>query len=324
MEAQGRSWRHHFVPAWHLSNFGAPAERKRKALLWCFDIKDGKQFTATADKVGYKEDFNTALVNGEPTDYFEKKTRELEKLIVPRIEIFRQKPSHEKDGLFWVLAAIALMAGKNPATRSRLVEATEDEFYRGAAELVSSRERYEMFAQASPLFGLVLPHMSFEDAKRCIETRSLDPVVQQNYMLYLELTTISDMVKTCLLPRRWRVFQTDPDATGGFITTDNPVVRRMERDGKPCRGFGVGRNDTMIAFAVSRELAVIGEFQGEEGFRPAGIKEVAWFNNTAIAHCNRQIYALNDQFNYDFGGRIRAAVHLAEDLALFRSTFTQA
>jgi len=61
---------------------------------------------------------------------------------------------------------------------------------------------------------------------------------------------------------------------------------------------GFGLQDTMVYFPVSKKLALIGEFDGANGVRPANKYPVAILNSKVIANSYQRVLASRSNFNY--------------------------
>src|SRR5262249_28908623 len=117
--------------------------------------------------------------------------------------------------------------------------------------------------------------------------------------IQIEVQTFNEMLPI-LLKRNWMLLKA-PRRSGGFVTSDHPVVL-MWSDLKMRGGFyapGFGCTGTEVLFPICTRLAVVGAFELKNG--PAvevNESAVASFNGAQIAYAERQVYARDRNFTY--------------------------
>jgi hypothetical protein len=127
-----------------------------------------------------------------------------------------------------------------------------------------------------------------------------------------------------LLKRKW-VLVRAPKGSGGFITSDHPVVLTWS-DATMHGGLygpGFGLTGTEVYFPVSTRLAAVGAFELQEGTIDVPSHAVASLNGAQIAYASRQVYARDHNFIYalDKGGP-RKASKLIDDRRFRRPAAT--
>ena len=108
-----------------------------------------------------------------------------------------------------------------------------------------------------------------------------------------------DKMLPILLERKWLLLRA-PKGSGGFITSDHPVVLAWS-DPKMRGGFygpGFGLTGTDVYFPISTGLAVIGAFELEELEIDINENGVAGLNGAQVAYAERQVYARDHNFTY--------------------------
>ena len=136
----------------------------------------------------------------------------------------------------------------------------------------------------------------------------------------LEMQSV-DTVLPLLLERKW-VLLIAPTNSGGFVTTDHPVVLQWS-DTKDRGAFyspGFALRETEVIFPLSHDLALLGSFEGCEGVVEATNEIVATINGIVIARGHRQVYSRDDKFRYMItAGNLRRGSDVLADLEKSRS-----
>lgn len=133
----------------------------------------------------------------------------------------------------------------------------------------------------------------YEQVKSNIENDVGVPPVQPELMILIEMECAQEIEKT-LHARNW--WLAEADEGDYFVTSDRPV-NLIWKDGRPVPpGFGV--LGTIVAFAVSQKLLLVGEFGGKKGRTIAPSEFVAMFNGVIISHAFERIFAANIHFKF--------------------------
>ena len=143
-----------------------------------------------------------------------------------------------------------------------------------------------------------LPEVSYEDMKKFAQEGKFKVNVPTGRHVQLEIQTFDKMLPI-LLDRNWLMVRA-PKNSGGFITSDHPVVLTWSepdmRGGFYSPGFGL--TGTSVLFPVCTRLAVIGAFEHEEAVIDVPDSAVAGFNGAQVAYAERQVYARDYNFRY--------------------------
>lgn len=127
--------------------------------------------------------------------------------------------------------------------------------------------------------------------------------------IFNEFNVFEDVLRT-LVARKWALCVAPADS-GGFITSDHPICL-MSSNGSPSelrRPVGHGLMETTVLFPISRDLAAVGTFEGENQVVRLSREGVAAMNDFVIRHAERQVYAADDKFlvNSADGGFMRGS-----------------
>jgi hypothetical protein len=71
---------------------------------------------------------------------------------------------------------------------------------------------------------------------------------------------------------------------------------------KGVQAIGLGMTDTDLLVPLSKDIAVVGAYETAPRVMDVSAKAVANFNGIVIAHAERQVYARDMDFNYQFRG----------------------
>ena len=99
--------------------------------------------------------------------------------------------------------------------------------------------------------------------------------------------------------RNWTLVKTGGES-GEFITTDNPVSLTWHNPDQAPQFMspGFGLRDTMVYFPVSKNLALVGEFDSNDRVTEANKQLVAILNSKTIANSYQRVFAAKSNFNY--------------------------
>lgn len=114
-----------------------------------------------------------------------------------------------------------------------------------------------------------------------------------------EMKVLLEVIRA-MSARKWSLFIAPKDS-GGFITSDNPVMlfHSDESPDHSHRPVGHGLMRTTLLFPVTRELMAIGKFEKGGAVMEIGPDDVAHFNSQVLHRAHRQIYAVNDRFQFE-------------------------
>lgn len=308
---------HHWVPQCYLKGFAKSSSKN--AQLYVVDSVNDKAFMTTPRNVASERDFNRVDVEGVAPDHVESGYGRFEGVAsaaLRRLCESREFGSAEDHNL--ILNLIALLAIRNPRMRENSRRMRETLIKRTVDLATATKERFERSIAGAVRGGHVQPDhgLSYESMREFIERDRYTIEVPTTRHVDDELRMV-DVVLPLLGRRNWMLLRAAP-GTGGFVTSDHPVVLDwIDRRGRGTfQSPGHGLRSTEVIFPVSQDLVMYGQFEGRFGVLDVGLDAVTRINTDIIAHAQRQIYAKDDRFRYAITpGQVRFGADLLRDLS---------
>lgn len=290
---------HHWVPQCYLKGF--TKGRSKKSLLYVTDFQAGRQFPTVPRNVAAGRDFNRVDIDGISPDYVESGIGGFESALSKALErIHQEREIVDPEDRNLVLTLIALLAVRNPGMRENVRHSLEQVMKRVMDLTLATQERYESsFAKAARAGALkageILP---YDRMREFVDRGEYTISVSTTHHVGQELSLV-DAILPLLGQRKWLLARALP-GTGGFITSDHPVV--LQWTDRPMTGVlggpGFALRGTEVLFSVSHDLALIGTFEGPDGVIDVDERQVALMNGVILGNWQRQIYARDDRFRY--------------------------
>lgn len=289
---------HHWVPQCYLKGFAK--SRSKNAQLHVADFEANRQFMTVPRNVAAARDFNRIDIDGVDPNHVESGVAVFESSLSKALErICHDGEVRDPEDINLIWNLIALLAVRSPGMRENIRHGHEQVMKRVLGLTLATKERYEAtFADAARAgvldAGNILPYermLDFFDRDQYSIAVSTTHHVQQELKLAYEVLPL-------LGRRNWLLVRASP-GTGGFVTSDHPVALQWTNPPEQAFGSpGFGLRNTEVLFALSHDLALVGNFEGEDGIIDADERQVALFNAVIIGHRGRQIYARDDRFRY--------------------------
>jgi len=285
---------HHFIPQFYLRNFGSGGD-KRKAKVFCFDQSTYKAFETLVRNVGSRRHFFRIDVEGFDPNHVEDGMAEIEGELSPHLSDVISERAFPSDAHFTsVMLLMANVAVRNPRFRSNMENFHLQIIRKLMGSMLQEKARFEDSVRAAREEGVPLrDDISYEDVKAFIDSGEYEIVVDQSYLISLELNALQPVIEQ-LARRNWSFVSAVPGCT--YITSDDPVVLDWA-DGK-IRPFspGFGLADTLVAFTLAPELALIGIFADQPAQREHTREQVAALNTSIARYATKQLYARDGSF----------------------------
>lgn len=313
--------KHHWVPQCYLKGFAK--SRSKKAALHVIDAMARKIFQATPRRVAWAPDFNRIDVDGFSPNLIESGLSSFEGQVDKALErICVQREFSNADDRILVFNLIALLAVRNPRGRENWRKSIENEAKIIMDLTVATKERYESSLASAKKAGVLSSgnDVTYEQARDFVARGEFMVDVPTTRHVDMEMRSVN-IVLPLLLERKW-VLLIAPANSGGFVTTDHPVVLQWTdaKDRGAIYSPGFGLRGTEVIFPLSHNLALMGTFEGQEAFVEATTEIVAATNGIVIAHGHRQVYARDDKFRYMItSGNLRRGSDVLDDLANYRN-----
>lgn len=161
--------------------------------------------------------------------------------------------------------------------------------------MLASKDRWESQVEAARRGGIPLKDdVTYEDIKTFYESGAIEVVIDQTYLIDLELKGIEPVLRACA-SRNW-CFASAPDGTD-FITSDDPVVLTW-LDGTIRGPYspGHGLQGTILTFSLTPRLALIGVFEDIPEKLNYTQSQVVALNTSIARQATKQIYARDGSF----------------------------
>jgi hypothetical protein len=293
--------RHHFVPQFYLKGF--TVERKKKRQITVFDAKERKVFTTAIDNVAHDRDFNRVEIDGLAPDAFENALAGFETEISAALNqiITTQSIAAEADRIA-LINLICALALRNPRLRETIREFHERVAKKMLSVMLATPERWAAQVKKTREAGYLqdvpqVAELSYEQMKKFAREANFTISLAREHHIKLELETFNKMLPI-LLERKWLLLRA-PHDSGGFITSDHPVVLTWSDPAmRSGRAPGFGLTGTEVFFPVSTRLAVVGAFELQPATIDIHPNAVASLNGAQVAYAQRQVYARDSNFTY--------------------------
>ncbi|GAB5433169.1 MAG: DUF4238 domain-containing protein [Epibacterium sp.] len=303
---------HHFIPQFYLRGFADGVGRK--ARVFTFDSDTKSIFKTLVRNVGSRRHFFRVEADGVDPNYVEDAMAEIECEIASHLaEVIEAKSFPTSEHFNSVMNLLANVSVRNPRLRDNMSEFHKDIVQWMAHLSLSSKEVWESQVDQMREEGVPLKEdVSYEDMKNFIESTDYEIVIDQTYLIGLELQMIEPVLE-CSARRYW-CFVTAPEGHQ-YICSDDPVVLSWTDDrgaGPYSPGHGVG--GTLVTFPLSPELLLMGTFEELPEHLEHAPFQVLAVNSRTARYSTKQIYARDGSFMIDLPDRSKVR---GEDLPRF-------
>lgn len=296
---------HHYLPQCYLRGFTKGGGKKSKLVV--VEGPERKIFETTPRNVGGVRDFNTIKVEGVEPDVLEGELAKFESKAAYSIKQIEENPQiffDDNDHYENIINLIALIATRNPTTRSQFEKFHIDIIEKIQSMTYASKERYEASINKMKEDSYELDEsLTYEDMKKFVESKQYKISIANEWHIGLELKMIGSLLPF-LYGRNWRLFVASAD-TGVFVTCDYPVVLVWKEPDKIPPFYrnspGFGMKNTEVTFPLTKKIALVGDFENEPGiFAPPELL-IAAMNTKTIAYSRRQVYSPKKNFYFANG-----------------------
>lgn len=301
-EARG----HHYVSQCYLKRFTHDGSKDSK--LFVLDLTSGKRFASAPKNVAKQRDFNT--IEGRPAGELESRLAGFETEVNKALDVIEQsRTMDDRNAWVHVMNLAAMFAVRNPRQRESMRQFQAQVAKVTMSMVLSSREMWESQMRQARASGHIARESkaTYEEVREFFERDEYTIQVANANHIFNEFKVFENVLRT-LVARKWALCVAPTDS-GGFITSDHPICL-MSSDGSPSerrRPVGHGLMETTVFFPITRDLAAMGTFEGEDQVVTLSHEGVAAMNGFVIRHAERQVYAADDEFlvNATAGGLMR-------------------
>jgi hypothetical protein len=290
---------HHYLPQFYLKGFTYNGSKKSK--LSVIDIKENKYFVTTPRNVGGVRDFNTINIDGFERDAIEGTLSDFEGKAATAIKELENGAEFKDERKEIVLSLIALLSTRSPERREHLRKFNEELMKKVMALTVANKSRWESVTKKMNKNKTdTIDNISYEDVKKFVDDDQYKINLSNEHHIKMEIISL-ETVLPFLLKRKWLLIKTTEES-GPFITTDNPTILTWKNPDtippfyRNSPGFGL--LNTQIFFHLSKNIALIGEFDGQESVFPADKQLVASLNSIMMGYAYKQLYSPKLGFYY--------------------------
>lgn len=306
---------HHYLSQCYLKGF--TKGRAKKSKLCVLDPKGKKVFQTIPRNVGGVRDFNRIEAQGIDQNTLESALAKFESQADVELKTLRKSLEFSGRTRDVILNLIALLAVRSPEGREHMRKFQAEVIERLMALTLHSKERWESQISSAKADGVDLPSdIKYEDMKKFFDSKQYRIEVAREHHIHMEMVQVEAVVPW-LFRRNWTLLLAT-DQAGPFITSDRPVnlswkdpmsVPPLYRHSP---GFGL--TETEVYFPVSQDLALLGEFDGEDRTIRANEKLVAMLNSKTLYSFYNHVYAPTLGFKfYGKGMSVRNGRQLATE-----------
>ena len=294
---------HHFVTASYLDGFLDPGETQ----LFVVDHKTGRTFNTKSGNVALERDFNRIDIEGQEPDALEMQLGAFEGVAIEAVRrVCRDRAFRDDDDLAHVLSLMGLFIVHNPGRRETMRDFRERAARMMMEVSLATPERWASQLAQAKAAGFIpddLPDVSYEELKATHDKKGYRVEVSTTAHLQSEMELLDQMVPL-LAARSWS-FLTCNEHSTGFITSDHPatLTSTIERPQMGLFPLGFGMKNTAVIFPLSKQVCLVGKFDGSEDILRLNDTGVAVINNGTVINSRNQVYAANDRFTYSADGR---------------------
>ena len=284
--------RHHFIPQFLLRAFLASGG----TTVLVRDLATNEAVWRRPRSVAWLKDFYRVDVPGLNLDAVEGDLSKIESVaaeVLRKIDSDRALP--EGDDREALMIFMALMALRVPAFRQAYTDPMTQIVKDLARMVTSSEERWNAFLEKAGERAGRLSGLSHDQATEVVQKGEFHVEFGTTYHVELMLRQLPSTA-ALLGQRQWSLVVAGA-GTGGFITSDLPVYLGWTSPTQTFFSPGLGLQGTEVAFPISRQLALVGSWEGPGRVAVFDRRGVAEINNRILMQAPSIIVSANDEFD---------------------------
>ncbi len=292
---------HHYLPQSYLKGF--TDGRSKKSKLTVIDTREKNSFATIPRNVGGKRDFNRIDADGIDPDSLEKNLSKFESVAATAMKRVERDKRFEGENRDIVLNLMALLAIRSPQRREHMRK-----FYAEIADQImglslATRETWESQIEAMRRDGTQVSNQpSYEEMKDFHKRKQYRFDVRREMHIHMEFVGF-ETILPLLDQRNWTLISR-ASASGPFITSDSPVVLSWKDESSVPPFYrhspGFGLRDTIVYFPISQDMALLGEFEGQDSTSSVAREGVARMNALVAHRAYRFLYS--PKLNFSLAG----------------------
>lgn len=292
MGEQKPARRHHYLPESYLAGFTPSGTKADFLYVFDHDAPDHVPRRQRPRQVACRKDFHRLDWPGLPPDFVEKGVyARFEADVAPVIKRVGGHGDLSRRDLDLLLQFAALSAVRVPSKR---------EGFRLALEQITGTS-FESAVTKPKAWELILKWNAHENVgwgeeelQALIESPALSEARPQLWDFLNTVMTQDTWLKQ-LEKRRWSLWLA-PEEGPNFICSDDPFSLEHALPVLPYRTPAVNDAGTVVTFPVSRDAALVGRLDGEDGIGEVDTRGVALINRDTIGSADRFLYSPTDDF----------------------------
>jgi len=291
---------HHYIPQFYLKGFARKPHKTAK--VYVFDMHKGAWLPHPTNpkNIGTVRDFNRINAEDLPPDALETSLSAFETEAARVIRnICEKREMPEADEWLCTVNLIALLSVRNPRVREGHADFVKQIAEQITGLTLATKERWESSVKQMKEdgYGADLPDVSYEEMLRFYEEKRYDIKVGNGLFIPAEFHALETVINT-LLARKWTLLVAG-DCAGHFVCCDHPVrLRWSDPEGEKFIPPGHAMAGSEIVFPLSKELVLIGTFEGSQRKIIADRKVIAMVNTVIIEGSDRQIFSPINDFEF--------------------------
>lgn len=273
---------HHYLSKCYLKGFSIPGD---PSTIIPIDLVSSKvQPPANLRKVAKERDFNRVNIDGIAPNYLEDAlAQHFEGHVATALRNIEKTRQFIEEDRIIILNLIALFAVRNPSRRDQY-NYVMNHIYKTILSIA-----------AQNVGGTSNGVLITDEFKKFVDEDNYKLVSSKNEHIQAELRIFNEMLPY-FFHRKWALIQSPEGAE--FITSDFPVVLIWTEQEKHKFAPGFGLSGTQIHFALSKQIALVGDFEGIDEVSIASKETVALINTNIISFARRWIYTSNQSFYF--------------------------
>jgi hypothetical protein len=269
-------------------------------MLYALDQTNGNTFVIKPENIACINNLYMIEQTTETNyskDELEKAFAIFDGLVAPVIREINEKkklPDDEK-GYSLLLNFIAFMICRNPIMIEQLLQPMKEVTTISLEMALASKGNYQKLLEGMANNGFDIENYpEYEKVKEFFDNNKFVAEISQNYKLKTIIDS-TNMLIPLLAKRKWSLFLTE-DANGGFICSDNPVALVPKATIPDFYSPGFAMANTEISMPLSKNVAIIGRFEGVEEVGFATTRVLATINSRTGMYSDRFIFSSTDDF----------------------------
>lgn len=273
---------HHYLSKCYLNGFSIPGDSSK--IIPIDLVRSKVQLPTSLRKVAKERDFNRIDIDGIVPNYLEDAlAQHFEGKVATALRNIEKTRQFIGEDRIAILNLIALFAVRNPSRRDQYNYITNQTY------------KTILSIAAQNVGGTSNGVLITDEFKKFVDEGNYRLVSSKNEHIQIELRIFNEILPY-FFHRKWALIQS-PEGTE-FITSDFPVVLIWTEPEKHKFAPGFGLSGTQVHFALSKQIALVGDFKGTDEVSIATRETVALINTNIISFARRWIYTSNQAFYF--------------------------